>query len=64
MDTIKQGDSDSEVTMCFGANFNFAVDLTVIQSGINFGIYLMSLSLTICGIVSAIKAMLNTVNQV
>ena len=42
--TIKQGDSDSEVIICFGTKFKLSVDLTDIESGIAFGIYLTSLS--------------------
>ena len=41
MITTKQGDSDCEVMICFGAKFNISVDLTVIESDMDFGIYLM-----------------------
>ena len=37
---IEQGDFDCEVTICFYAKFKLSVDFTVIESGIDFGIYL------------------------
>ena len=51
--TIKQGGSDCEVKICFGTKFKLSVDLTVIVSDIDFGIYLTSLSLMICRIASS-----------
>ena len=41
--TIKQGDSDCEIIICFGTKFKLSVDLTVIESYNGFGINLMSL---------------------
>ena len=42
--TIKEGDSDRDVITCFGTLLKLTVDLTVIESDIDFGIYLTSLS--------------------
>ena len=38
--TIEQGDFDCEVAICFYAKYKLSVDLTVIESGIDLGIYL------------------------
>ena len=38
--TFEQGDFDCAVTLCFYAKFKLSVDLTVIESGIDLGIYL------------------------
>ena len=42
--TIEQGDSHREVIICFVTTFKLTVHLTVIESDVDFGIYLSSLS--------------------
>ena len=42
MGIIKQGDSDSEIIICFGIKFKLSVDLIQVYKFITgFGIYLM-----------------------
>ena len=43
-DIIKQGDSCSEIIICFATKFKLSVDHTLVESYNSFGIYLTSLA--------------------